>query len=239
MGTPRGADHERVGSSEPSDEDTGKEDQQGAQFASLAPILVFDVIGPLVVYYGARAAGISTVLSLVLSGVLPEVRIAATVVRHHRLDAIGALVLFGIVLGTLVGLASGSARLYLLDGVVPTVALGLVCLASLLSQKPMMYRFALETMGEDTQRGRAFAQIWRHREFQRLFKVITLVWGFVFLAESAIQVAVVEFASINTAKATSNLMPIVVLVATFAWTRAYGRRAERRRGTPEPSSGAG
>ena len=235
MDASRGAGDERVSSSEPSGgEDIGQTDRQRARFASLAPILVFDVIGPLAVYYGARAVGISTVLSLVLSGVLPAVRIAVTVVRHHRLDAIGALVLFGIVLGTVVGLASGSARLYLLDGVVPTIALGLVCLASLLSQKPMMYRLALETMGEDTQRGQAFARMWRHREFQYLFKVITLVWGLVFLAESAIQVAVVEFASINTAKATSNLMPVVVLVATFAWTRAYGRRAESRNGTPEP-----
>src|SRR5579863_4868140 len=83
---------------------------------ALAPIIVFDVAGPLAVYYGARAAGMSTVLSLVVSGVLPAFRVIGTVVQHRRLDAIGALVLSGIALGTVVGLVSGSARLYLLDG---------------------------------------------------------------------------------------------------------------------------
>jgi hypothetical protein len=195
---------------------------------ALAPIFVFDVAGPLGVYYAARSAGLSTIVALVVSGVLPAIRVAATVVRHRRLDAIGAMVLSGIVLGTVVGLASGSARLYLLDGIVPTVVLGLACLVSLLAYRPIMFRFALETMGEDSPRGRAFAGMWSHAPFRRIFRIITVVWGLVFLAESALQAMVVETSSINTAKQTSNLLPVAVVVLTFAWTRAYGRRAQQR-----------
>jgi uncharacterized membrane protein (DUF485 family) len=195
---------------------------------ALAPIIVFDVAGPLAVYYGARAAGMSTVLALVVSGVLPAVRVLATVVQHRRLDAIGALVLSGIALGTVMGLASGSARLYLLDGIVPGVVLGLVCLLSLLSRRPVMFRVALETMGADTAKGRAFAGLWQYAAFRRIFQVITVVWGLVFLAESAVQAVIVESASINTAKQTSNLLPVAVLVLTFVWTGNYGRRAQER-----------
>ena len=195
---------------------------------AIAPVAIFDVAGPLAVYYGARSAGASTVLALVLSGVLPFLRVAVTAVRHRRIDAIGVLVLSGIALGTVVGLASGSARLYLLDGIVPTVAIGIVCLVSLLSEKPMMYRLALETMGEDTPRGHAFAEMWSHSEFRHIFRVITVVWGLVFLAESALQAILVETTSINTAKLTSNVLPVVVFVLTFAWTRAYGRHVQRR-----------
>ena len=110
----------------------------------------------------------STVPALVVSGVLPAIRVLATVVRHRRLDAIGALVLSGIALGTVMGLASGSARLYLLDGIVPTVALGFVCLLSLFSRRPVMFRIALETMGEDTDKGRAFADLWQYASFRRI-----------------------------------------------------------------------
>jgi hypothetical protein len=195
---------------------------------AMVPMIVFDVAGPLAIYYGARAGGMSTVLALVVSGVLPAVRVLATVVQHRRLDAIGALVLSGIVLGTVMGLASGSARLYLLDGLVPTVALGFVCLLSLLSHRPVMFRIALEMMGEDTAKGRAFAGMWQYAEFRRIFRVITVVWGLVFLAESAVQAVIVESASINSAKQTSNLLPVAVLVLTFAWTRNYGRRAQER-----------
>jgi hypothetical protein len=195
---------------------------------ALAPVIVFDVIGPLATYYGARAGGMSTVLALVLSGALPAVRVIATVVQHRRLDAIGALVLSGIALGTVMGLASGSARLYLLDGIVPTVVLGFVCLLSLLARRPVMFRVALETMGEDTAKGRAFAGMWQYARFRRIFRVITVVWGLVFLAESVVQAVIVETASINTAKQTSNLLPVAVLVLTIAWTRNYGRRSGGR-----------
>ena len=131
----------------------------------LAPILIFDVAGPLAVYYGARSAGLSTVVALMLSGVLPAVRVIATIFRHRRLDAIGILVLSGIALGTVTGLVTGSARLYLIDGLVPTVVLGVVCLASLLSSRPMMFRIALETMGEQSSKGQAFVYMWRYHEF--------------------------------------------------------------------------
>ena len=53
------------------------------------------------------------------------------VVRHRRIDAIGALVLLGIAVGTILGLASGSAKLVLVEGSVPTGIFGLVCLGSL------------------------------------------------------------------------------------------------------------
>jgi hypothetical protein len=55
-----------------------------------------------------------------------------------------------------------------------------------------------------------------------------MVWGLVFLVESAVQALIIETSSINTAKNTSNLLPVAVLVLTFAWTRAYGERAQRR-----------
>jgi tryptophan-rich sensory protein len=133
-----------------------------------------------------------------------------------------------VVLGTVVGLASGSARLYLLDGIVPTVVLGIVCLVSLLSARPMMFRIALETMGEDSAKGREFADMWQFPTFRQTFRVITIVWGLVFLIESGVQAVIIETSSINTAKNTSNILPVVVLVLTFAWTRAYGQSAQRR-----------
>ncbi len=195
---------------------------------TLVPIAVFDVAGPLAVYYGARAAGLSTVMALVISGVLPALGVAGTVIRHRRLEVIGALVLSGIALGTVMGLLSGSARLYLLDGLVAPVALGGACLASLLSSRPLMFRFALDTMGDGTPKRQAFAAMWEHPGFRRSFQVITFVWGMVFLAESGLQALIIETQSINTAKQTSNLLPVAVLVATLAWTRGYGKRAEQR-----------
>ena len=198
------------------------------RLAALAPIFVFDVAGPLAIYYGARRAGLSTVGSLVISGVLPASRVIATIVRRRRVDVIGALVLSGIVLATAAGLISDNARLYLLDGLVPTVVLGGVCVLSLLWEKPMMFRIALETMGHDSPKGRTFESMWRYPSFRRIFRVITMVWGVVFLLESALQALIIETSTINTAKATSNVVPAIVVGLTLAWTLAYGKQTQQQ-----------
>jgi uncharacterized membrane protein len=204
------------------------------RLTALAPILVFDVAGPLAIYNSARGAGLSTVGSLVVSGVLPASRVIATIARRRRVDVIGALVLSGIVLATAAGIISDNARLYLLDGLVPTVVLGGVCLLSLLWDQPMMFRIALETMGHDSPKGRAFKSMWRYRRFRRTFRVITLVWGVVFLLESALQALIIETSTINTAKVTSNVMPMIVVGLTLAWTLVYGKDAQHR-SAPSPN----
>ena len=198
------------------------------RLAALAPIFVFDVAGPLAIYYGARRAGVSTVGSLVVSGVLPASRVIATIMRRRCVDVIGALVLSGIVLATAVGLFSDNARLYLLDGLVPTVVLGGVCLLSVPWERPVMFRIALETMGHDSPKGRAFESMWRYPSFRRMFRVITLVWGVVFLLESALQAFIIKTSSINTAKATSNVVPVIVVGLTLAWTLGYGQHTREQ-----------
>ncbi|PZS19799.1 MAG: hypothetical protein DLM54_06380 [Acidimicrobiales bacterium] len=199
-----------------------------SRLASLAPIVVFDVAGPLVVYYALQGAGLSTVTALILSGLPPAFGIALTVVRHRRLDAIGTLVLIGIVVGTALGLVSGSPHLVLIDGVVPTVVFGAVCLGSLWSRRPLMFRFALEFMGADTPKGRDFADKWRYAGFRHAFRVTTVVWGLAFLAEAAAQVAIIETRSAGTAKTTANVLPLIVAAMVIAWNVSYAKRGQRK-----------
>lgn len=199
-----------------------------SQLQSVAMIAIFDVGGPLVLYQLLRSAGHSAVLSLVLSGILPAIGVAIKFARSRRVDAIGALVLAGIAVGTLVGLLSGNARLVLIEGSVPTAVFGVVCLFSLSSSRPLMYRFAIEFMGEDSPRGREFDSLWQYQEFRRVFRVITIVWGVAYLVEAAARVVVVELTSTGTALTISKVMPYVVAGVLFAWTFGYGRRSKRR-----------
>ncbi|MGH7609099.1 MAG: VC0807 family protein [Candidatus Dormibacteria bacterium] len=194
---------------------------------TLAPILVFDVIGPLVTYFGLSAAGFSSVEALVLSGAAPAFGVAVDAVRNRRLDAIGILVLLGIGTGTVLGVVSGSAHLVLLDGTVPTAVFGVVCLSSLWWKRPLMYRFALETIGRDTPNGRDFADRWRYPGFRRAFHVVTVVWGLSFLVEAAAHLVIIETTSTAIAKTTSSVMPLVVTGGVVAWNVAYAKRGQR------------
>jgi hypothetical protein len=72
------------------------------------------------------------VSALVLSGIFPVVGLALGMARDHRVDVVGVLVLLGIAVGAGLGLASGNVRVILLEGSVPTVVFGAVCMGSLL-----------------------------------------------------------------------------------------------------------
>src|SRR5690242_9621376 len=102
----------------------------------IAKIVTIDVAAPLIAYSLLRSAGVSTVTALVLSGVFPALGVAIGAVRHRRLDVVGAVVLAGILVGTVLGLISHSAGLVLMEGSVPTALFGLACLGSLWMRRP-------------------------------------------------------------------------------------------------------
>jgi hypothetical protein len=202
-----------------------------SRLRSLAMIAVFDVAGPLVTYSLLRADGLSAVISLVLSGIFPALGVAIKFIQDRRVDAIGVLVLAGIAVGTVLGLLSGNTRLVLVEGSVPTAVFGVVCLGSLWSSRPLMYRFAIEFIGADTPRGREFESLWQYQGFRHVFRVMTIVWGVAYLAEAAARIVIVELTSTGTALVISKVMPYLVAGVLVAWMLGYGtwsrRRAER------------
>jgi hypothetical protein len=197
------------------------------RFLGLAMVAVFDIAGPLVAYSLLRSAGQSTVSALVLSGIFPALGVAVGVIRHRRVDTIGVLVLAGIAAGTVLGLVSGSPRLVLIEGSVPTAVFGLLCLGSLRAHRPLIYRFAVEFIGPDTSKGRDFVSMWRYPGFRHAFRLYTLVWGVTYLAEAAARIIIVETTSTGTALTVSKVMPYVVATGIIAWMVAHGRRARR------------
>jgi hypothetical protein len=195
---------------------------------SVAMIAIFDVGGPLLAYNLLRSNGFSTVAALVLSGVFPVVGMIIGFIGHRRVDAVGALVLTGIIVGAILGLVSRNPKLVLDEGSVSTGVFGLICLGSLATDKPMMYRFALEFMGADTERGREFADLRQYQEFRRAFVVITVVWGAAYLAEAAARLAIVQITSAGNALAVSKVLPYAVAAVLIAWTVGYGRYQRRQ-----------
>jgi uncharacterized membrane protein len=213
---------------QPSEDKAPAAPHDRSRLQSLAMIAVFDIAGPLVVYSLLRSHGLSAVTSLVLSGVCPAFGVAIKFIRDRRVDAIGVLVLAGIAVGTLLGLLSGNARLVLVEGSVPTAVFGVVCLGSLWSGRPLMYRFAIEFIGTGSPQGREFESMWQYQGFRHVFRVMTIVWGIAFLAEAAARVVVVELTSTGTAFAISKVMPYVVTGMLIAWMIAYGNWSRRR-----------
>jgi hypothetical protein len=192
-----------------------------SRWQSLAQTAAFDIIGPLATYSLLRAAGQSAVTALVLSGILPAVGVAIGVIRHRSVDAIGVLVLSGIVAQTVLGLVTRSAHLVLLEGSLPTVVIGLGCLVSLLLSRPLMYRLALQTIGPDTDKGAKLQASWSLPGVRQAFTAVTGVWGVVLLTEAAVRTVIVLTTSVGTSLTILKVAPYVVLLILVSWTRRY------------------
>jgi intracellular septation protein A len=207
---------------------TGTTAAKGGQLRSITMIVIFDIAAPLVAYKVLRSAGMTAVTALLLSGVFPAVGVTVGVVRHRRLDVVGALVLAGIAVGTIVGLISHSARLLLVEGSVPTAIFGVACLGSLWARHPLMFSFAREFTGPDTAKGQEMTRLWQYEGYRRIFRVITAVWGVAFLLEAALRVVIVYNTSTGTALAISKVTPFLFAGIMVAWTFAYGAHHKRK-----------
>ena len=191
-------------------------------------ILVFDLGGPLLAYSLLRSAGMSAVAALVISGVLPALGIVIGALADRRLDVIGVVVLAGLLVGTLLGLTSHNARLYLLEGSVPSAVFALGCLFSLRLRRPLIFRLAVEILGPDTRKGRDVAAAWRYPWLPPRVPDAHRGLGAGYLAEAAIRVAVVITTSTGIALVCSKLIPYVFAVALSAWTRVYGEHEKKK-----------
>jgi len=211
---------------------------KGGQLRSITMIVIFDVAAPVVAYRVLRSAGMTAVTALLLSGVFPALGVTIGFIRHRRLDAVGALVLAGIVVGTVLGLVSHSARLLLAEGSVPTAMFGVACLGSLWARHPLMFSFAREFTGPDTAKGREMTRLWQYHGYRRVFRVITAVWGAAFLLEAALRVVVAYNTSAGTALAISKVTPFVFLGILSAWTVAYGAHHKKMGERMAAASGA-
>jgi hypothetical protein len=200
----------------------GESTPRGSRFRSIAKIVILDVAAPLAAYSLLRSAGMSTVSALIVSGVFPALGVAVGVIRLRRLDVVGALVLAGIVAGTVLGLISHSARLVLMEGSVPTAIFGLGCLGSLWARQPLMFRLAIEFIGAESAKGQEMTTFWAFAPFRRIFRIITAVWGTGFILEAVLRVIIVYDTSTGTALAISKVTPFIVVGILLAWTFAYG-----------------
>jgi intracellular septation protein A len=188
-------------------------------------IAIFDLGGPLITYFVLRDfVGLSTVLALVLSGVLPAVGVAITAIQYRRVDIFGIMVLVGILFGSVLGLTTHNARLYLAEGSVPSLAFSIACLASLRTRQPLIYRLALEFLGTGSKKGREIMDAWRYPVFQRAFRTITVVWGVGYIFEATIRLVVAETESTGIALVCSKGAPYAFATVLAVWTLVYGER---------------
>ena len=210
----------------------------GAMMRSLLPNLAINGALPIVLYQVLRGRGVATVPALVAGSVFPLGFTLWSWVRTRHLDLIAGISLFFIVISAVASLVSGSARFTLIKESVFTGVFGLVFFGSLLSARPLMFYMAREfSTGGDAERMRAWDDLWQYPSFRHPMRVMTAMWGTMFVADSLIRVALVFILSTTVFLFASQVLFYAAFALTMFLTIGYGRRSRRRSLAEQPQLG--
>jgi hypothetical protein len=126
-----------------------------------------------------------------------------------------ALVL--VLVRAIVGLVSGSARVYLGQEIGIDVLLGTAVLGSLLRRRPLAEVFAAEVFPLP-------AEVRALPAMQRLFRVVTLVWGSYFWLRALVRLAALLTLSVDQYVLVAALSDAPFLFALLVWAVVYTAR---------------
>ena len=93
--------------------------------------MVFDIAAPVALYYGLRAAGLSSLAALAIGAVIPAASAAWVLIRQRRANLVALLVLGTIAASLIISVISDSPRFLLAKDGLLTGVWGIWFLASL------------------------------------------------------------------------------------------------------------
>lgn len=188
-----------------------------------------DLVAPLVVFYGLRAAGVSAVPALLAGAAIPAARALYVLVRHRRAEWFAVLALVLCVASAATTLVSGDARALLArDGLV-TAALGVTLLLTVPTARPALYalgRLAVTEAGHD-------AGAWDRRwttsaRFRRIWRWLTVWWALGLFADAALRVVTAWTLPLDVVPAVHAVQWFVVLAVLLVGGQVWMRLPRHR-----------
>jgi hypothetical protein len=192
--------------------------------------VVFEVIVPMVLFYGLRAAGVSQWWALMAGVLVAAPYVVWTAVRNRRIDLVALVTLSVLVLSVVLGLLSDDPRtLAIREGW--TAALGGLFGAWMLVTV-FVGRPAQLTLGRtiaEVKRGAEGAAAWAARwdsdaRFRRGLRIDTAAWGAVLLAHAVVHVVLVYTLPIDLISLVTTVVWLGVLACLIAWHVWYIRK---------------
>src|SRR5215469_6942662 len=191
-------------------------------FRQMLPTLIYDVALPIVAFNLLTKYGVSTLLALVTGGIFPAANNIMVWIKSRRLEPLGIIVMIFIAVGTAASLISGSAFFALIKDSFLTATFGLICLLSLLAERPLMFYVNRQFVaGDDPVRLKWWNGLWQFENFRRSQRLVTTVWGVSSTTEALLRVAFALVMSPAQVVAISPVMAFGVMTLLIMWTRRY------------------
>ena len=192
--------------------------------------LVINVGLPLlIIYVLTHYAHTTELTALSIAAIVPLVSTIVELVRHRRLDIIAIFYLLGTLTSSVAIFLGGDARLLIIRESFFTGALGLVCLVSLLLPRPLMFYVGRQMFaGNDATKVANFNAAWRNPYARFVHRLITAVWGCVYVCEFILRVLIAYTLPPTVAFGLGSTLLIIATAGTFIWMFAYLRHVRQR-----------
>ncbi|MFI9384599.1 VC0807 family protein [Kutzneria sp. NPDC052558] len=185
-----------------------------------------NLVAPLALFYGLRAAGVDQWLALMLGGVPPTVHALHTAFARRRLDGL-ALFTLSILIGSVAtSFVVGSPRFLLAkDGWMTAVAGAWILVT--LRKTPFLQQFMQSlTSGEVRQR---FTACWSDSpSYRHAMRVATAVWGVGLVLDAGIRVLLAYSLPVDQVPLVNTLQYIAVYTLLQIFTQRYLRSKSLR-----------
>jgi intracellular septation protein A len=202
----------------------------GFSFTQMLPTLVFDVAMPILAFNVLTRCGLSTLWALLAGGLFPAINNLRVWAKSRRLEPLGIIIMIFLVIGTATSLISGSVFFALIKDSFLTATFGLICLGSLLAERPLMFYIIRQFVaGNDPVRVEWWNSLWRYPDFRAAQRLVTAVWGIAYLVEALLRVGFALFLPPAQVVAISPVMAFGMMVLLSAWTRRYMLAVRERR----------
>ena len=192
--------------------------------------VVFEVIVPMVLFYGLRAAGVSQWWALMAGVLVAAPYVGWTVARNRRVDLVALFTLSVLVLSVVLGLLSDDPRtLAIREGWTAALGglFGLWMLVTVVVGKPA--QLTLGRTVAEIKRGAEGAAAWAARwdtdaRFRRGLRIDTAVWGAVLLANAVAHVVLVYTLPIDLISLVTTAEWFASLACLITWHVWYIRK---------------
>jgi len=185
--------------------------------------LVFDIAAPIGLYYGLRAAGLTSLQALAAGAVIPAASATWTLVRQRRANMVALLVLGTIVVSLFISLISASPRFLLAKDGLLTGVWGIWFLTSVWARRPAAFLFARPLLeGRRAFAVRDWDALWdAEPRFRRIWRVSSVIWGLALLADAAIRVLISYTLPVDVVPGLGGALYLVTFVVIQIVTNIY------------------
>lgn len=182
--------------------------------------------------FAKRFISPSELTALLWATSFPLLKSAYGLTKRRELDPVALLILLGLAASVIAVLFGGNPHLLLVRESFFTGAFGLACLISLVLPRPLMFYFGRYFMaGRDTQKRDTFNARWQDPAVRRAHRLVTGIWGLVFVGEFILRIALVYSLPAPVVLAISPFSTGLVTVGTIVWTFWYAYRVRNRMDT--------